>query len=217
MPGASQVGAWCTKHGLFTTNYEPRSPSCRDGEQSDEKLVIVRGALKPLLGVVIVENIGGGGSSLGAAQVAHARPDGYAILLGGTLPHVNEALLKSRPLYDPVNDLDPIANVAVNSLGIAVHPSVPAKTLQELVAYAKANPGKLVLWLTPASGSLTHLAGELFKSLTGTPEIVQVPYQAAPVPAIADLISRTDTDGRGGRDWAGDRTASALARCGFWP
>src|SRR5215813_12226693 len=58
--------------------------------------------VKPLLGTLIVENIGGGGSSLGAAAVARARPDGYTILLGGTLPHVNEALFKSRPLYDPV-------------------------------------------------------------------------------------------------------------------
>src|SRR5262249_28031868 len=67
--------------------------------------------VKPLLGTVVVENIGGGGSSLGAAAVARARPDGYTILLGGSLPHVNEALLKSRPLYDPVKDLDPIAGL----------------------------------------------------------------------------------------------------------
>src|SRR6201991_907498 len=58
---------------------------------------------KPLLGTVVVENIGGGGASIGAAAVAHAQPDGYTILLGGTLPHVNEALLKKRALYDPVN------------------------------------------------------------------------------------------------------------------
>jgi tripartite-type tricarboxylate transporter receptor subunit TctC len=143
--------------------------------------------LKTLLGTVIVENIGGGGSSLGAAQVAHAAPDGYTILLGGTLPHVNEALLKSRPLYDPMKDLDPIAVVATNSLGIAVHPSVPAKTLLELVAYAKANPGKLSFGHV-GIGSLNHLGGEMFKSLTGTPDIVQVPYRGAG-PAIADLIS----------------------------
>jgi tripartite-type tricarboxylate transporter receptor subunit TctC len=143
--------------------------------------------LKMVLGTVIVENIGGGGSSLGAAQVAHAAPDGYTILLGGTLPHVNEALLKSRPLYDPMKDLDPIAVVATNSLGIAVHPSVPAKTLLELVAYAKANPGKLSFGHV-GIGSLNHLGGEMFKSLTGTPDIVQVPYRGAG-PAIADLIS----------------------------
>ena len=70
--------------------------------------------MKLLLGTVVVENIGGGGASLGAAAVARARPDGYTILLGGTLPHVNEALLKSRPLYDPVKDLDPIAAIAAN-------------------------------------------------------------------------------------------------------
>ena len=63
--------------------------------------------MKPLLGTVFVENIGGGGASLGAAAVARARPDGYTILLGGTLPHVNEALLKNRPLLIG-QDLDPV-------------------------------------------------------------------------------------------------------------
>src|SRR5439155_24356800 len=99
--------------------------------------------IKPLLGTVIIENIGGGGGSLGAAAVARARPDGYTILLGGTLPHVNEALLKSRPLYDPVKDLDPIVAVATNCLSIAVNPPLPVQTLGELITYAKANPGKL--------------------------------------------------------------------------
>src|SRR5215472_4653792 len=99
--------------------------------------------VKPLLGTVIVENIGGGGSSLGAAAVARARPDGYTILLGGTLPHINEALFKSRPLYDPVKDLDPIAGLAVVALALAVHPSVPALNLKQFVVYAKANAGKL--------------------------------------------------------------------------
>ena len=143
--------------------------------------------MKPLLGTVIVENIGGGGSSLGASQVAHARPDGYTILLGGTLPHVNEALLKSRPLYDPIKDLDPVSNLAVGYLGIAINPSVPVKTLQELITYAKANPGKLSYGHV-GIGSLNHLAGELFKSLIGTPDIVQVPYRGAG-PIIGDLIS----------------------------
>src|ERR1043166_5604803 len=89
--------------------------------------------MKPLLGAVFVENIGGSGASLGAAAVARAQPDGYTLLLGGTLPHVNEALLKSRPLYDPVKDLDPITRIAVGYLAFAVHPSVPVKTLAELV------------------------------------------------------------------------------------
>jgi tripartite-type tricarboxylate transporter receptor subunit TctC len=141
--------------------------------------------MKPLLGTVVVENIGGGGASLGAAAVARARPDGYTILLGGTQTHVNEALLKSRPLYDPVKDLDPIAGVAANVLCIAVHPAVPVQTLKELIAYAKANPGKLSYGHSGV-GSIQNLAGELFKSLAGLPEIVQVPYRGTG-PVITDL------------------------------
>src|SRR4051795_2333445 len=143
--------------------------------------------MKPLLGTVVVENIGGAGASLGAAAVARARPDGYTILLGGTLPHVNEALLKNRPLYDPVKDLDPIVAVAANFIGIAVNPAVPAQTLGELIAYAKANPGKLS-YGHAGIGSTNHLTGELFKMLAGTPEIVQVPYRGMG-PAMTDLIS----------------------------
>ena len=143
--------------------------------------------MKLLLGTVVVENIGGGGSSIGAAAVARALPDGYTILLGGTQTHVNEALLKSRPLYDPVKDLDPIAGVAANVLCIAVHPTVPAQTLTELIAYAKATPGKLSYGHSGV-GSIQHLTGELFKSLAGTPEIVQVPYRGTG-PVIADLVS----------------------------
>jgi tripartite-type tricarboxylate transporter receptor subunit TctC len=143
--------------------------------------------VKPLIDTVVIENIGGGGSSLGAAAVARARPDGYTILLGGTQTHVNEALLKSRPLYDPVKDLDPIAGVAANVLCVAVHPSVPAQTLRELIAHAKANPGKLSYGHSGV-GSIQHLTGELFKSLAGTPEIVQVPYRGTG-PVITDLVS----------------------------
>jgi len=143
--------------------------------------------IKPLLGTAVIENLGGGGSSIGAAAVARARPDGYTILLGGTQTHVNEALLKSRPLYDPVKDLDPIAGVAANVLCIAVHPAVPAQTVAELIAYAKANPGKLSYGHSGV-GSIQHLAGELFKSITGTPDIVQVPYRGTG-PVIADLVS----------------------------
>jgi tripartite-type tricarboxylate transporter receptor subunit TctC len=143
--------------------------------------------MKPLVGTVVVENIGGGGSSLGAAAVARARPDGYTILLGGTQTHVNEALLKSRPLYDPVKDLDPIAGLAANALCIAVHPAVPAQNLKQFIAYAKANPGKLSYGHSGV-GSIQHLMGELFKSLAGTPDIVQVPYRGTG-PLITDLVS----------------------------
>jgi len=143
--------------------------------------------MKPLLGTVVVENIGGGGSSLGASAVARAAPDGYTILLGGTQTHVNESLLKSRPLYDPVKDLMPIAGAAAYFLGIAVNPTVPAQNLNELIAHAKANPGKMS-YGHAGVGTIQHLTGELFKSLTATPDIVQIPYRGTG-PAIADTVA----------------------------
>jgi tripartite-type tricarboxylate transporter receptor subunit TctC len=142
--------------------------------------------VKPSLGTMVIENIGGAGSSLGASAVARAQPDGYTILLGGTQTHVNEALLKGRPLYDPVKDLAPIASVASYSLAIAVHPSVPAKTMSDLVAHAKANPGKLS-YGHAGVGTIQHLTGELFKSRMEIPEIIQLPYRGTG-PAISDLV-----------------------------
>jgi tripartite-type tricarboxylate transporter receptor subunit TctC len=142
--------------------------------------------IKPLLGSIVVENIGGAGASLGASTVAKARPDGYTILLGGTLPHVNEALLKARPLYDPNKDLDPIMQLAVGSLCVAVHPSVPVKSLDELVAHVKTNPGK-ISYGHVGVGSTNHLVGELFKSVAGIPELAQIPYRGAG-PVMTDLV-----------------------------
>src|SRR5438876_2658934 len=143
--------------------------------------------IKPLLGTIVVENQGGGGSSLGAASVARARPDGYTILLGGSSTHITEALLKSRPLYDPLKQLEPISNIAVAAFALAIHPAVPAHTLREFIDYAKANPGRLS-YGHAGVGSLNHLTGELLKSLAGTPDIVHVPYRGSG-PATADTIS----------------------------
>jgi tripartite-type tricarboxylate transporter receptor subunit TctC len=143
--------------------------------------------IKPLLGTIVVENQGGGGSSLGAAEVARARPDGYTILLGGSSTHITEALLKNRPVYDPLKQLEPISNVAVSPFALAMHPSVPAQTLMEFVAYVKANPGKLS-YGHAGVGSLNHLTGELLKSLAGIPGLVQVPYRGSG-PATTDTLA----------------------------
>jgi len=134
--------------------------------------------MKSVLGTVVVENQGGGGSSLGAAAVARARPDGYTILLGGSSTHITEAILKSRPLYDPLKELEPISNVVVSAFALAIHPAVPARTLREFIDYAKANPGKLS-YGHAGVGSLNHLTGELFKSLAGTPDLVLVDVDSA--------------------------------------
>ncbi len=121
--------------------------------------------MKSVLGTVVVENQGGGGSST----------------------HVTEAILKSRPLYDPLKELEPISNVVVSAFALAIHPAVPARTLREFIDYAKANPGKLS-YGHAGVGSLNHLTGELFKSLAETPDLVHVPYRGSG-PATADTIS----------------------------
>jgi tripartite-type tricarboxylate transporter receptor subunit TctC len=143
--------------------------------------------MKGLLGTVVPENVGGAGGSVGAALAARAQPDGYTILLGGGGSHVINPAAASRPLYDPVRDFAPIAIIAATGLAIAAHPSVPVTTLPQLIAYAKANPGKLS-YGSAGVGSFNHLTGELLKSLTGLSDIVHVPYKGAG-PALADAVS----------------------------
>ena len=143
--------------------------------------------IQPFLGTVVVENEGGGGSSLGASTVAHSQPDGYTLLLGGSSTHITEAILKTRPLYDPLKDLAPISDIAVSPFAIVVNPSVPANTLQEFIDYDKANRGKLS-YGHAGVGSLNELTGELFKSLAGLPDLVQVPYRGSG-PATADCVA----------------------------
>jgi len=143
--------------------------------------------MKSLLGTVVVENIGGAGGGLGAVAVARARPDGYTILLGGMGSQVIVGVATNRANYDPISDFEPIAILGVTALTIAVHPDLPVKTLMELIDYAKANPGKLSFGSSGA-GAMTHLTGELFKSLAGLPDIVHVPYRGGG-PLIADLVS----------------------------
>jgi tripartite-type tricarboxylate transporter receptor subunit TctC len=143
--------------------------------------------IKTHLGTVVVENIGGAGGGVGAAQASRSRPDGYTLLLGGATTHITEALLKTKPTFDPVKDLEPISPVAVTAFAIAVHPSVPAKDLKELVAYVKANPGK-ASYGSAGHGSLNHLTGELFKLRAGLADFPHVPYRGAG-PGLTDLLA----------------------------
>jgi tripartite-type tricarboxylate transporter receptor subunit TctC len=142
--------------------------------------------VKATLGTVIVENQPGAGGSVAAAAVAHARPDGYTIFLGASSIHLTELILREHPLIDPMKELDTISMLAMTAFAIEVNPSVPAHNLTELVAFVKANPGKLS-YGSPGAGTLAHLAGELFKSLTGITDLPHVPYRGAG-PALADLI-----------------------------
>src|SRR5215831_19349796 len=142
--------------------------------------------MKSRLGTIVIENIGGGGGSVGAAQASRARPDGYTLLLGGATTHITEALLKNRPQFNPLKDLEPISGVAITAFALAVHPSV-ANDLKQLIAYAKANPGKLS-YGSAGTGSLNHLTGEAFKLRVGLPDLIHVPYRGAG-PAIADILA----------------------------
>jgi tripartite-type tricarboxylate transporter receptor subunit TctC len=142
--------------------------------------------VKTLLGTIVVENIGGGGSSLGTAAVARAQPDGYTILLAGNSGLVINPIASTRSPYEPVKDFEPISILGLNPTAIEVHPSQPIKTLRELIDYAKANPGKLS-YGSSGVGTVNHLIGELLKSQSGT-DIAHVPYRGAG-PAMTDLIS----------------------------
>ncbi len=142
--------------------------------------------MKALLGTVVVENIGGGGSSLGTAAIARAQPDGHALLLGGAGGLVINPLTSRTP-YDPIKDFEPVSAVAVHCFAISINPSLPVRTLTELVDYARKNPSKLS-YGSAGVASLNHLTGELFKSLAGVPDIVHVPYRGAG-PAVTDLVS----------------------------
>jgi tripartite-type tricarboxylate transporter receptor subunit TctC len=142
--------------------------------------------MKDRLGSVVVENIGGGGGSLGAAAVARAQPDGYTILLAGAGALVINPLISRTP-YDPVKDFAPICPVAVHSFAIVINPSLPVRTLAELVAHARQNPSKLS-YGSAGVGSLNHLTAELLKLRAGGLDIVHIPYRGAG-PAITDLIS----------------------------
>ena len=143
--------------------------------------------MRSLLGIVVPENVGGAGGALAAAQVARAQPDGYTLLLGSGGTQVIIPIANGHAQYDPLKDFEPIAILGVTAVSIAVHPSVPVQTLKELIAYAKANPGKLS-YGSAGAGTVTHLAGELFKSLIRAPDLVHVPYRGAGL-AITDAIS----------------------------
>ena len=143
--------------------------------------------MKSRLGTIVIENIGGGGGSLGAAQASRARAHGYTLLLGGATTHITEALLKNRPQFDPLKELEPISGIAITAFALAVHPSLPVNDLGELITYAKGNPGKLS-YGSAGTGSLNHLTAEAFKLRVGLPDLIHVPYRGAG-PAIADILA----------------------------
>ena len=135
---------------------------------------------------VVIENRPGAGGNVAAEAVAKSAPDGYTWLLGNnSILATNQSLYRSLG-YDPVKDFAPVSLVAVQPNILVVNPQVPARSVTELITLAKKNPGKLN-YASSGSGAAAHLAGELFKTMTGV-DMVHVPYKGAQ-PALTDVIA----------------------------
>jgi tripartite-type tricarboxylate transporter receptor subunit TctC len=132
----------------------------------------------------VVENRGGAGGSQGAAAVVRAPPDGYTLLLCGSADAINTTVYDTLS-FNFIRDIASVGSIADGPLVLVVHPSFPAKTVPEFIAYAKANPGKINFG-SAGVGTVAQLAGELFKVMAGV-DLVHVPYRGL-APAITDLI-----------------------------
>lgn len=157
------------------------------GGQTDNVSRRIGDAISPILGEqIVVDNRTGAAGTIGSAEAARAKPDGYTILMGTTSTHAINPTMMSRIKYDAIGDFTPIIVVATGPMTINVHPSVPARTLKQLVADIKSHPGEYS-YGTAGVGSVNHLAGELFKAKAGNLEILHVPYKGAG-PAVAELV-----------------------------
>jgi tripartite-type tricarboxylate transporter receptor subunit TctC len=133
----------------------------------------------------VIENVGGGGGTIGAALAARAAPDGYTLLFGTTSEMVLSPILPN--LSYSIASFEPIAIICESIASIVVNPSVPAADLRELVSYAKSNPGHLN-YGSAGAGTVSHLAGELFKRVADCPDITHVPYRGGN-PAMTDVVA----------------------------
>ena len=136
--------------------------------------------------MVVVDNKPGASGNIAYQYVANAKPDGYTLLISYSGYHVGNPALMDKLPWDPVKDFSPIALLTVSTNVIAVHPSVPVNNLKELIAYAKANPGKLN-YASQGNGSVSHIGTEMFKQTTGV-DMVHVPYKGSG-PAIQDVLA----------------------------
>ena len=134
----------------------------------------------------VVDNRPGAGGNIGAEVVAKSAPDGYTLMIGHVGTHAINLTLYPKVGFDPVRDFTPITLIATLPLALVIHPSVPAKDVKELIAYARAHPGQLN-FASAGNGGPTHLTGELFKTSAGI-AIVHVPYKGNAA-ALLDLVA----------------------------
>jgi tripartite-type tricarboxylate transporter receptor subunit TctC len=140
---------------------------------------------KPLGQQVVIENRGGAGGSIATRAVAKAAPDGYTLVIGGTGTLAINPTLYPNVGYDPRKDFAPVGLIGTSQLVVLVHPSVPAHSIKELIAYAKSNPGKLN-YASAGVGSGIHLSTEYFRHEAGI-QITHIPYKGSG-PALTDLV-----------------------------
>ncbi len=157
------------------------------GGATDSSARVVAERLGQRLGQsVVVENRGGAGGSIGAQQVARSVPDGYTLLLGLDATMVVNPFTQSNIPFDTVKDFIPITKLGDVGLMLVANPNLPAKNLQELLQYSKANPNKLS-FSTGGAGSTTHVAGELLKQRTGL-DMTHIPYKSGGL-AVTDAVA----------------------------
>ena len=156
------------------------------GGTTDILARVVGQALTAELGQsVIIDNRAGAGGNIGGQLAARSQADGYTLFMGTVGTHaINESLYKKMP-FDPIKDFAPLSRVANVPNLLVAHPSQPVKTVPEMIAYAKANPGKITFG-SSGSGSSIHLSGELFKSMAKV-DMVHIPYKGS-APAVNDLL-----------------------------
>ncbi|MGO4280436.1 MULTISPECIES: tripartite tricarboxylate transporter substrate-binding protein [Cupriavidus] len=135
---------------------------------------------------IVVENKPGGGSTIATAEMARAKPDGSVLLLGSVGGQAIAPSIYSKLPYDPIKGVQPVSLVAKSANALVVNNDLPVKNVQELLAYAKANPGKLNV-TSPGNGTISHLSAELFKSMAGV-SITHIPYRGD-APAMQDVMA----------------------------
>jgi len=160
------------------------------GGPIDTMARVVARSLSTALGQnVVVDNRGGAGNTIGSAEAARATPDGYTLLFSSASGLVISPMLYANPGYDPLKSYAPVAATTDIPLVLVVNPAVPAKSVGELVAYARANPGKLN-FASGGSGTFPHLAGELLKSMAGI-DMVHIPYKGGGPGLTATVAGQT--------------------------
>jgi len=177
----AQAPEWPSRPVRFIVPYPPGGPTDIMGR------IVAQAVQGPLGQPFVVENRAGANGLIGSEQAARAAPDGSTFLINASAHVIVPHLTPNMPI-DVLADFAPVTNIAAVPLWLVVNPALPVRSVSELIAYARANPGKIA-YASSSQGGAPHLAGELFKLMTGT-DLVHVPYRGSG-PAGQDLIAGT--------------------------